>query len=50
VSDDPDEPNGHAKRDPAIARSDWLGLMVLISGFLFLAILALWDMLASLFR
>jgi hypothetical protein len=48
--DPPEEPNCQSERNPAIERSDWLGLMVLISGFLFLAILALWDMVASLFR
>jgi hypothetical protein len=52
LSEDDPPGNDHrpAKPDPAIERGDWLGMMVLIGGFLFLAILALWDMVASLFR
>jgi hypothetical protein len=31
-------------------RKDWLGLLIWLIGFLFLAILAIYDMVASLFR
>ena len=48
---DPHSQQGTAsKPEPATERSDWLGLTVWLAGFLFLAILALWDMVASLFR
>jgi hypothetical protein len=49
LSEDGEKDNDNVP-DAAGAQRDWLGLLVWIGGVGFLAILALWDMVASLFR
>jgi len=47
--DDPKEKGKPAEpTETVIAREDWIALLFWLVGFLFLAVLALWDLVASL--